>query len=180
MEAYAVLEKRIVDFIKEAQIKLGYQSEAFRIYYPLSALNKLLGTDYDVPRMLSALREFSAEVGERLGPVQAANIDERFCITVPRQGVDYIHEHLKDDDFLVRFIQTITRHDCTLEDLVETFRAYSDKVVVKKASCDDFDYLIYFEDGVPNDYRYCITFEECHVIYHRFTVEDYEAFGFEV
>jgi hypothetical protein len=42
----------------------------------------------------------------------------------------------------------------------------------------EFDYLVYFEDGVPDDYRYCITDEGCHLIYHRFTPEDYEDFQF--
>ena len=42
----------------------------------------------------------------------------------------------------------------------------------------EFDWLISFEDGQPDAYRYCIADEGCHLTYHRFTKEDYEAFGF--
>ena len=38
---------------------------------------------------------------------------------------------------------------------------------------EDFDYVVYFQDGMPDDYRYCIKFEGCCVIYHRFTPKDY-------
>ena len=43
---------------------------------------------------------------------------------------------------------------------------------------EEFDYCFYFEDGKPDAYRYCVAFEEGHAIYHRFTIEDYEEFGF--
>ena len=42
----------------------------------------------------------------------------------------------------------------------------------------EFDYLLEFEDGKPDAFVYCITDEGCHLTYHRFTREDYEAFGF--
>lgn len=38
----------------------------------------------------------------------------------------------------------------------------------------EFDYLIYFADGKPDAYRYCIHFEDEHAIYHRFTAKEYE------
>ena len=38
--------------------------------------------------------------------------------------------------------------------------------------------LLEFEDGKPDAYVYCITDEGCHLTYHRFTKDDYEAFGF--
>lgn len=75
-------------------------------------------------------------------------------------------------------MRIIEKHGCTLDDILEQFHKYSDKVRLEKMSCDDFDYLIYFEDGKPDSYRYCIKNERQHMIYHRFTVEDYESFGF--
>ena len=41
-----------------------------------------------------------------------------------------------------------------------------------------FVFLVYFEDGIPDDYRYCLSLEGEHMIYHKFTPEDYEDFGF--
>lgn len=43
---------------------------------------------------------------------------------------------------------------------------------------EEFDYCFYIEDGKPDVYRYCVAFEEGHAIYHQFTIEDYEEFGF--
>ena len=40
---------------------------------------------------------------------------------------------------------------------------------------EDFDELLYFEDGVPDEDYYCFKTEGEHLIYHRFTKEDYQA-----
>ncbi|MCC8065293.1 MAG: DUF3877 family protein [Clostridiales bacterium] len=178
MEAYERLEQAVTEMVKEAQIKMGYQEEAFHLYYPLSALNKLLGTAYDMPQMTQTLQDFAAATEPRLGKLGIAARDGRFCLTIPAEGTRYVHEHIDENDFLVQFISVIGRHGCTLEEVLAVFYAHSDRVRVRKMEIDDFDYLVYFEDGVPNDYRYCLTVEDCHIIYHRFTREDYEAFGY--
>ena len=45
---FSRLEQNICDVIKEEQIKLGYQSETIRLYYPLGSLNNFLGTAFDI------------------------------------------------------------------------------------------------------------------------------------
>ena len=92
--------------------------------------------------------------------------------------MEYVHEHQEEDDFLVKFIETIACHGCTLKDVETLFAQYSDQVFEGSYAGDDFDYLFYFRDNKPNDYRYCITFEDRHVIYHRFTPEDYVDYDF--
>ena len=84
-----------------------------------------------------------------------------------------MHAHMAENEFLTRFIAAISRHDCAIEDIRNVFLDFSEEVTLEKIEGQDFDYLIYFTDGKPNDYRYCITFEGCHVIYHRFTREDF-------
>ena len=42
---YSRLEKGIMDFIQEEQVKLGYRKEKIRLYYPLSSLKHFLGED---------------------------------------------------------------------------------------------------------------------------------------
>jgi len=61
---------------------------------------------------------------------------------------------------------------------MDVFHAYSDHVHMEKTTGTGFDYLVYFEDGIPDDYRYCLSLEGEHMIYHKFTPEDYEDFGF--
>ena len=60
-----------------------------------------------------------------------------------------------------------------MEQVLELFRETSESVVIEKKIHGEFDYLCFFPDGDPDDFRYCLTDEGCHVIYHRFTPEDY-------
>lgn len=175
---YKKLEQNIIDMIKEEQIKLGYRSETIRLYYPLESLNQLIGEQCNVEQMREKLKEFSEIEKEQLGAVVVSAKGKRFCLMIPPKGVDYIHECVKDSEFLVEFIRTIEKHGCTLEEIVQVFRKYSNKVQVEEMENSEFNNLIYFEDGIPDSYRYCLTFEGCHVTYHRFTIFDYESFQF--
>jgi len=168
------LLQNVIEIIKEEQIKLGYQRETLRLYYPLASLNKFIGEMCSVEQMEERLQEFSQLAEEKLGAVGISRKGSRFCLAVPPQGMEYVHEHTDKNEFLVQFIGVIQKHDCTLEDILAVFSKYSGKVHVEKMEQEEFDYLIYFEDGVPDNFRYCITFEESHVIYHRFTEADYE------
>lgn len=174
MADFSTLETNIIDFIKEEQLKLGFQRESIRIYYFLSSLNHCLNTDLNVPDMLKLLSQFSTYVKDRLGTIEISAKKDRFCFLIPPEGTEYVHKEAPDDPFLKEFIEVISRHDSELNDLINIFHKYSDHVHVEKVSNDDFDYLIYFENGTPNNYRYCIKLEECHMIYHRFSIGDYK------
>lgn len=171
------LMQNIMDVIAEEQIKLGYRSEVIYLYYPLKSLNSLLGTDSNIYGMNINLSEFSEYAKEYLGKIGISNRKERFCIAIPTEGADYVHEHMDENDFLKSFIEVISKHGCTLEDIVAVFGQYSKNVMVKEIEDEEFDFLIYFIDGKPNDYMYCIKFEGCHASYHRFTEDDYLSFG---
>jgi hypothetical protein len=174
---FSALENNIIDVIKEEQIKLGYKSETIRLYYPMESINNLLGTKLSVKDLQGVLNSFCFYVKERLGAVEFSNKDERFCIVIPPKGVTYVHEEIEDRYFLREFIGVISKHHCTIDDILKVFHRYSNKVNCKETN-GEFDYLIYFEDGQPDAYKYCIKFEDCHAIYHRFTDRDYENFGF--
>jgi ADP-ribose pyrophosphatase len=66
-----------------------------------------------------------------------------------------------------------------MEEVLAQFKKWSSHVRVEKANHGEFDLLAYFEDGQPDAYYYCLKQEGHHVIYHRFTKEDYKGFGFE-
>lgn len=159
--------------IKEEQIKLGYRSETIRLYYPLESLNLFLQTDYDREQMHIALKEFCKEVEPRFGDVEVTSEGERFCFRLPPQTADYVFEHTEKSGFLYDFIRVISGHGVSMEEVLAQFHKYSDCVHVERMQQEDFDYLVYFEDGKPDAYRYCLTQEGHHVIYHRFTPEDY-------
>ena len=151
------LENNLLDMIQEQQVKIGYMSGVTRFYYPLQSLNRLLGTELTEEEMQHALEEFSDHACDRLGKVKASSKNERFCITLPPQASDY---------------------GCTLDEVMNVFHSYSKHVHMEKTTGTGFDYLVYFEDGIPDDYRYCLSLEGEHMIYHKFTPEDYEDFGF--
>ena len=172
------LEKNVTDVTKEQQIKLGYREEIVRLYYPLSSLNHFLGTNSDIEGMKQNLKAFRAFAQSRLGAIRFSNEGDRFCFAVPPEGAAYVHSQLHEDEFIVDFIHAIEKHGCTIRELIEVFQKHSEHVHVEQVENGEFNFLIYFEDGIPDDYRYCLEVEECHIIYHRFTQADYEDFDF--
>ena len=172
------LAQNIVDVLEEGQLKLGYRREAVRLYYPLGSLNAFFASSYDRMQMRETLARFAADHRQVFGDIAVSSKGDRFCLTVPPEGVERVHAQLDKHGFLAKFIRTIARHGATLDDLLAVFRRYSDSVIVQPLHNGEFDYLIYFADGRPDDYRYCIAEEPCHLTYHRFTQADYEAFGF--
>ena len=172
------LAKNIFDVIEEAQLKLGYRRETLCLYYPLSSLNALMGVSLGSAQMLDALAAFVQENRACFGDIAVSAKGNRFCLSVPPEGAQYVHEHTDENGFLAEFIRAIERHGATIEDLLAVFRRHSNRVVVERLQGGEFDYLVYFADGVPDAYRYCIADEPCHMTYHRFTQTDYEAFGF--
>ena len=175
---YELLKKNIIDTITEFQIKLGYEENSMGLYYPLESLNRLLETDLSTKEMQEELTKFSNWAKETLGSVECTHEKTRFRLTIPKEGVAFVYQNFGDNNFLREFIQGTRKSNCSIDDIVDIFKKYSDKIVCEKMDNDEFDYLIYFEDGIPDDYRYCLEFEFGYAEYHRFTPKDYEAFGF--
>ena len=172
------LEKNIIDLIEEQQLKLGYLKETVRLYYPLSSLNNFLVSDCDVDRMKAVLDEFSEETKEKLGGIKITNNGERFCMAIPPEGAEYVHNNLNENGFLAQLINVVRDHGSTFDQVLDVFKQNSNKVHVEQMSNGEFDYLVYFEDDKPDDFRYCISVETHHVTYHRYTPADYKEFGF--
>ncbi len=172
---YTLLEKMICDTVKEEQIKLGYERETVRLYYPMSTLANILEEEiHDTEKMDEILEGFIRTSSERLGKLKISHTGNRYCILVPPEGSAYIHEVYDENPFLEEFINAVRRHDGTLESILAVFRSYSNQVICEKSGLEDFDYVIYFGDEKQEDYRYCIKFEGGHTIYHRFLKKDYE------
>jgi hypothetical protein len=174
---FSRLEENICDVIKEQQIKLGYRREVVRLYYPLLTLNRFLKTDLETADMNKILQEFCGEVEERLGKIEVSNKGERFCLCLPEEASEYVHNNTPHDGFIYDFIGAVSAHGATMDEVIGVFWKYSDRVHVEARVDDEFDYLVYFEDGSPDDFRYCLTKEGEHIIYHRYTREDFKDFA---
>lgn len=176
---YEPLENNLIDIIKEEQAKLGYQKERIRLYYPLSSLNHFFHSECSVSEMRNCLKKFCNYVAPRLGTVDISNNGERFCFSIPESGSEYVHEHTGKNEFIHSLVKVVSRHGCTLNDVLSVFHQYSDAVHVEEVPHREFDYLVYFENGEPDTYRYCFHIEELHIIYHRYLPEDYKDLGLE-
>ena len=177
---YHPLKQNLIDVIKESQIKIGYTPNPVSLSYPVDSLNRFLGTDCNAQEMQDVLSDFCESVREELGDIQISLSDSRYFLTVPPEGVKYIHEHTEGSPFLKDFIHLlVTEHNADIQKILEVFRKYSDNVICKEIRDDEFSYLLYFADGIPDDYRYCIDIDFGHATYHRFTPGDYEALGIE-
>lgn len=109
------LMTNIIDVIKEQQIKLGYRKERVRLYYPLTSLNILLETEVNSEQMESQLKEYFLNKMDIFGEVVVDYKSDRFCINLPEQATEYVHEHTKQDGFLFDFIRTIEKHGIGLD-----------------------------------------------------------------
>ena len=168
------VERNIISLVEEQQLKLGYLKETVRFYFPLASLNSFLDIDCDVDEMLKQMNIFSEETVETLGGIAVTNEKNRFCIAVPPQGAEQINKNLDKNSFIARLIETVRMHGCTIEQVIDVFKEHSSMVHIEEISDNEFDYLVYFEYGVPDCYRYCLSVDEDHVTYHRYTPEDYE------
>lgn len=176
---YAALEQVLVNSIKEVQIKLGYEKEAIRFYYPEKALIKILNMSGEsVQETKAAMAGFKEYVEERLGPIKISKSQGRFCFEIPPQGVEYVSEHVTDNGFLKEFIETVESPGVTLAEILGVFQKYTEgKVICIDSQEEECDCIIYFEDQDVDCYRYFIKFYENHVTYHRFLSEDVKDMG---
>ena len=180
MEKYRRLERNLTDLIHEQQLKLGYRRETVRLYFPVSSLAHLLDCPPEMKTVLECLKDYFRESSERLGEAEVTHKQDTICLIFPEKVAEYVHIHAGKDPFLEAFIREISSPSCSFDSLCTLFRSFSDHVRIIRMRDEEFDYLFYFPDGIPNDYRYCIAFEEeeHHASYHRFIPEDYEDYHF--
>lgn len=203
---YSNLERSLIDVIKEEQAKLGYYREDIRLYYPLSSLNHFLGTDVNADKMQKILEGtgenvdetrnivegkeagsataepivagMNATLSDKLGMVEVSHRGDRFCFHILPEGVEYVHENTKENEFIRELVNLVAKHGCTINQIYELFTARSDRVGREKMDNGEFDERIWFEDDADDPYYYCFKQEGGHMIYHRFLPEDYEDFEF--
>lgn len=179
---FEYLKKNLCDNIFEAQIKLGYEGRPMSLNYTINSLNHLLGTNLDQSEMEKVLADFSEYVEPELGLVSFKIIKNGFCAVIPAKGTEFIHKEYDGGKFISEFIEAI-RKKSSLEEIFSVFRKFSDNVSITEINSDEFQYLVFFSDNTPDDYRYCLTIDEeidgsFHITYHRFIKEDYYDFNF--
>lgn len=169
--------KNIIEQIKEAQLKLGYTKETIRLYFPAVSLCKLLRMDCMNGRDLAYLLEKEFQ-DTGLGKLTfVSRKGGRMEVCIPAEGAAYVHEQVADPPFLAGIIKLFRENHClTLEEIGAYFAKFSENYVCEKMDPGtDFDYVLYFSDGKPDAWYYCIKTEMGHTIYHRFTQADFHS-----
>ena len=172
------LEQNLSGVIAEMALKLGLTGVPLSLNDPCASLWRMLGVADDPQALQPALDAFFAARKDLFGAAEAVPHEDGFCLTIPAEGVARVMSQAPAAAFLRDLIQTAQTPGATADDLLAAFRRHSDRVHVEPVDNDEFDLLVYFEDGVPDDFRYCIDQHDGFASYHRFSREDYEAFGF--
>lgn len=139
-----VLAKSLIDIVKEQQAKLGYRKEIVRLYYPLSTLrhffecagddNKIAAGVISEQQMLEILApdNLPKQLTDTIGEIKVTAKNERFCIEIPPEGSEYVHENTADNEFIRELITLVGTHGCTMEQITELFYKYSDDIEKRK------------------------------------------------
>ncbi len=170
------LENNLIDLIVEEQAKLGYRKETIRLYYPLMSLQHFYDCDDSADEMQERLGSFPEAAASQLGAVEITHVNDRFCFMISEQGVEYVHEHRTENEFIRQLVELLAGH-ATLDDVRQLFEAQPYASTATRLDNGEFDLLIRFTEG-DDPYYYCFKDEGAHVIYHRFLPADYEDFGF--
>ncbi|MBQ8134366.1 MAG: DUF3877 family protein [Clostridia bacterium] len=174
------LHKNVLYVIKESQMKLGYTKNAVRLNYPLDSLNGFLCAQYGKEEMKKILQEFSESVKDELGKIEVSEYEGMFTLIIPEKGAEFVNRNVEESAFLAELIGLVkdSSKSASIDDILAVFRQYSDHVRCIQADNDEFDYVVWFEDGEPDDFRYCIDVGFGHATYHRLAPQDYKAYGF--
>ena len=130
--------------------------------------------------MLDILKETSLPecITDKLGCIKATEKNDRFCIEIPPQGSEYVHENTSDDEFIKELIKLVAEHDCRPQQIIDLFKKFSDEIEIKQMDNGEFDFYVRFLNDPQDTYYYCFHDEGCHMIYHRFLPQDYSDFEF--
>lgn len=178
MTGFEKLENSLIDVIKEEQAKLGFKEEKIHLYYPLSSLNHFFSAQDSADEMAARLQNLPEELISKLGEVRVSHKGDRFCFYIPEPGSVYVHENMKENEFIKVLIELVQKHECTKVKLLDLFASYWEKTECREMDNGEFDFYIRFLDKADDTYYYCFKDEGFHFIYHRFLPEDYEDFGF--
>ena len=146
----------------------------------MQADNKIATGMISEQQMLEILasNNLPKQLTDTIGEIKVTAKNERFCIEIPPEGSEYVHENTADNEFISGLIALVGTHGCTMEQITELFYKYSDDIEKKEMQNGEFDCYIRFLNDPDDTYYYCFHDEGCHIIYHRFLPQDYADFGF--
>lgn len=185
-----LLQKHIIDTIKEWQMKIGYRDGSMKLYYPGETLELLLAdkaTDScaEACCLRKRLSMFCQEQEPVLGRIQITGDYERYCLDIPAKGCEYVARNVPEPEFLKQFLQVITEHGSSMDRIRSCFVQYAEKHVtdyIEEVLEEHVQhggehthqaYAFLFADDAVEEYVYWVEENEFGITYHRFTKEEY-------
>lgn len=174
------LKKHIIDTIKEWQMKLGYQEEDIRLYYPDESLKDMLGLSQEASEqeLQEKLGAFCKSNQNELGRIAVLREGERYCMDVPKEGCKYIAEHVPDNELLKGILRILASKEKNMQQIRELFQDYAaargGKLMEEPESWHGHGTVFFFDKDEIDSYVYCMEEDEFGITYHRFSRRDYE------
>lgn len=172
-----ILEKHVIDTMKEWQMKIGSFDSGIRLYYPKMSICRDLCLDaetMDNEVLCRYIEHYFEENAGYLGRITVTADRERLCLLVGKEGCDYVAQNVSEPDFLTAFLEVLKEQD--MQSVMNCFEAYAKKhgtEVCVRTEEDGHETVLYFENEWVEPYVYCIDHNEFGITYHRFTKEDY-------
>ncbi|MBE5967166.1 MAG: hypothetical protein E7255_09400 [Lachnospiraceae bacterium] len=188
------LTNNLEAMLHESMVKIGYvKGQPVGIYYTKDLMHHLLGLEKCSmeekelsnhhnqsnrkeileKHALQQLEQFTREKEPEWGNILCELQKDRYKLTVPAKGMEYVYKKNKDNHFLEDLIGVLRYPDVTIENVIAVFHKYSDQVICEKSEDEEFEYAVRFADSSIDPFVYCFTFDEMGKYYHRFTEYDY-------
>ena len=111
---FARLEKNLIDNIKEAQIKLGWDDRPMSLNYMNTSLANILDGKFSE----NDLAEFCRYSEKKLDKINIRPIKDGYCFTVSAKGTAYVNSLNDNYGFITELIETVRNHCRSIEDAI--------------------------------------------------------------
>ncbi len=173
------LEEHIIDTIKEWHLKIGYQEESIRLYYPLDSVKDFFDIDInekeDAEQFCRIVQNYLSEKMSEMGEVKVSLAKQRFCIEISRELNQYIANFIEASDFLRDFLETLLTGE--IEAVRTLFQSYAEKNhgdYAEKPHHGEGGIAFSFLEEEIDPYVYCVEQDAFGLTYHRFVRTEYE------
>ena len=164
MDGYGLFE-RTVTTVQEMYLKMGSFEGSISLYHPFEG-------DFR-----SVEREFEEKAEGILKGTTVEQLPGRIRVILPQEDCESICR-LPFKESMVR-IDELIRSAGGIEAFEEGIGSSFPDANVIRSEYIEFDWILYFTEGTDDDI-YCIAEEMGVLTYHRFTREEFAAFGFEL
>lgn len=168
----------IIDTMKEWELKMGRIDSDIRLYYPPDSVCQFLQLPADAQEetVIQSVSQYLQEEAPYLGEVKVIPAkDHRIGVVIPKEGSDYVAEHIPPPVFLQELLQILKQQDLdAIRDHFTRIAKERGGNICEEKEDDGMGTVLFFEQEEIDPYVYCFDSDDFGVTYHRFSRADYE------